>query len=452
LAGDAYLPDELAGPQTAHHVARYAFALPEVAGREVVDLCAGSGYGSFVLAGAARSVVAVERGSEAVRYARRHHFHEAVEWREQDVAEATGSYEAAVAFGCIERVPDDQGFLRRAYRLLRESGALVGSVPYRETPGANPPHPHADYDEGRIGALLARAGFSSWELHRQDAEGIVDGDKSPATLLFVARKGAGPSTAAELPAETAAALSYSCVVPAYNAETTLAESLESVLGQRYPGPMEVIVVDDGSTDGTFGLATDQFGDRVILARNDRNRGVSATKNVGLALASGRFLSFLGSDDLLLPGYAALLSSYARLLPDRPFLYTTYDFIDARGTVTARYDAPGLEHPDDFAAHVLALAQRDTMSVNYSSLFARREDWLAAPFWEELRYGEDLEHLLRLVLVDRARFHRIPLPLVRYRVHGRNTTSQRLHEIHANNDRTRARIVQELGRPLFCMDT
>ena len=86
----------------------------------------------------------------------------------------------------------------------------------------------------------------------------------------------------------------SVVIAAYNAQAYLAEAIESVLGQTVP-PDEVIVVDDGSTDGTRGVL-DRFGDR-ILALTQKNSGQAVAVNKGLAMARGEFIGFLDADDL-----------------------------------------------------------------------------------------------------------------------------------------------------------
>lgn len=87
------------------------------------------------------------------------------------------------------------------------------------------------------------------------------------------------------------------VVPCYNASRTLAQTLESVIDQ--PGLAELVVVDDGSSDGSAGIARLYLpADRVI---EGPNRGVSAARNRGIAETSSEWLLFLDADDLLTPG-------------------------------------------------------------------------------------------------------------------------------------------------------
>ncbi|MET4390478.1 glycosyltransferase involved in cell wall biosynthesis [Bradyrhizobium sp. F1.4.3] len=86
----------------------------------------------------------------------------------------------------------------------------------------------------------------------------------------------------------------SVVIAAYNAEAYIAEAIESVLGQSVP-PDEVIVIDDGSTDGTRGIL-DRFGGRII-ALTQTNSGQAIAVNQGLAMARGELIGFCDADDL-----------------------------------------------------------------------------------------------------------------------------------------------------------
>src|SRR3954469_14533680 len=104
----------------------------------------------------------------------------------------------------------------------------------------------------------------------------------------------------------------SVVVPVYDVEAYLPEALDSVLGQTYPA-LEVVVVDDGSTDGS-GAVADEYAARDPRVRvvHVENRGLGAARNEGLRHVTGDLLMFAESDDLVPPGaYAALLKQLTR---------------------------------------------------------------------------------------------------------------------------------------------
>ncbi len=89
----------------------------------------------------------------------------------------------------------------------------------------------------------------------------------------------------------------SIIIPCYNAETYVGQAIESALAQTYR-PVEVVVVDDGSTDGSLDIIK-SFGDR-IRCISGPNRGGGAARNRGLELADGALIQFLDADDILHP--------------------------------------------------------------------------------------------------------------------------------------------------------
>ena len=100
--------------------------------------------------------------------------------------------------------------------------------------------------------------------------------------------------------------SVSVVIPAYNAERFIAEAIESALAQTHPS-LEVVVVDDGSTDGTAAAAEGYPG--VTLLRRP-NGGIGAARNTGVAQATGDFLAFLDADDVWPAGSLSALLAEA----------------------------------------------------------------------------------------------------------------------------------------------
>ena len=90
----------------------------------------------------------------------------------------------------------------------------------------------------------------------------------------------------------------SVIIPTFNRAETLFRAMSSVLTQSFSN-LELIVVDDGSTDGTAGIVH-TFDDKRIRYYYQENKGVSAARNLGLGKAQGRFAAFLDSDDYWLP--------------------------------------------------------------------------------------------------------------------------------------------------------
>lgn len=94
----------------------------------------------------------------------------------------------------------------------------------------------------------------------------------------------------------------SILIPSYNAERWLAESIASAVGQSYPD-VEVVVVDDGSTDGSVRVAR-SFEGRGVRVFEQANSGACAARNAALERSGGAYVKFLDADDVLLPGAVA----------------------------------------------------------------------------------------------------------------------------------------------------
>jgi len=101
----------------------------------------------------------------------------------------------------------------------------------------------------------------------------------------------------------------SVIIPVYNARETLPLALDSVLSQGLDD-MEIILVDDGSRDDSLDVCRDYAGRYPFIRyTSQKNGGPAAARNTGLQMASGRYISFVDSDDTVLPGaFSGLLSS------------------------------------------------------------------------------------------------------------------------------------------------
>ena len=94
----------------------------------------------------------------------------------------------------------------------------------------------------------------------------------------------------------------SIIIPVYNQEAYVEEAINSTLAQTYEN-IEVLVVDDGSTDGTYGLLTGYLSNpkiTILTHRGHKNHGVSRSRKLAINKAKGKYISFLDSDDIFLP--------------------------------------------------------------------------------------------------------------------------------------------------------
>lgn len=126
----------------------------------------------------------------------------------------------------------------------------------------------------------------------------------------------------------------SIITPMYNAKQYIEATMESVIAQTYEN-WEMLIVDDGSTDGSDSLVEKyQKKDKRIRYIYQDNEGVSAARNRGIMDARGEFLAFLDSDDLW---YPKKLEKQVALMREKGigFSYTACDVIDAKGRLTGK---------------------------------------------------------------------------------------------------------------------
>ncbi|TRX73786.1 glycosyltransferase [Pseudomonas mangiferae] len=200
----------------------------------------------------------------------------------------------------------------------------------------------------------------------------------------------------------------SLVVPVYNGAAYVAETLDSLLAQAYPD-LEVIVIDDGSTDATWDVLQ-PYADRCRLLRQ-ANRGQAATLNQGWSLAEGELLGYLSADDTLEPQAIARLVAALQARPQGVMVYPDFWLFDAEGVRLRKVDAP----PFVYAEVVLEGA----CPVGPGALF-RRELLPRIGGWDpHLRQIPDWEFLLRVGLCGEV-VH-CAEPLASFRVHEQSQT-------------------------------
>jgi glycosyltransferase involved in cell wall biosynthesis len=159
---------------------------------------------------------------------------------------------------------------------------------------------------------------------------------------------------------------FSVVIAAYNAERMIAAAVRSVLAQTC-AELELIVVDDGSTDRTAAVVGG-FDDPRVRLLAQSNRGPAAARNAGIAAAAGVYIGFLDSDDLWMPDYLELTGSALDAADNPGFAYTdAYVFDDGSGrvrrqTAMERMEPP-VPPPADRDRFLLELLQRNFVYVS-----------------------------------------------------------------------------------------
>jgi len=209
----------------------------------------------------------------------------------------------------------------------------------------------------------------------------------------------------------------SVIIPVYNGTNYLAEAVQSALDQTYE-PIEIIVVDDGSTDGTWELI-ESFGGSVRGLRK-ANGGVASALNLGIREAAGSYIAWLSHDDLWLPEKLArqveLLAGPAGVKA----CYTDYQIIDSDGRPIRTVNTLGLPRPQ-----LLRKLFWHSFIDGSTTLVAKEIYDATGPFDERLLFTQDLDMWMRVL--TRFEFHRLPSVLGKQRVHpSRGSRNVRRH--------------------------
>jgi glycosyltransferase involved in cell wall biosynthesis len=182
----------------------------------------------------------------------------------------------------------------------------------------------------------------------------------------------------------------SVVICAYNNWPDLEMTIESALHQSYQ-PLEVIVVDNSSTDVTPQEVPRRFGLSVRYIRQP-NRECAGAYNAGFDLARGEFIQFVDGDDVLAPNKIAKQVEVFRASPDLDIVYgDTRDFQTLAGT--ANWKDVGTQQEDDMLMALLVFENRMVTTGALGTLFRRRALEKVGP-WDESLYVEDLDYWLR----------------------------------------------------------
>jgi len=206
--------------------------------------------------------------------------------------------------------------------------------------------------------------------------------------------------------------SCSVIIPTFNRERYVVEAVQSALAQSY-APVEVIVVDDGSTDGTEG-ALEAFASRIRYIRQESS-GISAARNRGIQEACGEFVAFLDSDDVYLS--EKLARSIEPLLQDPSVAGSFTDYVCIDETTGSEYPRKPLVPRGELFPEILY-----RNFIGTSTALVRKSVLVElGGFDPEVSLSEDWDLWIRLL--DRFRLVYVNRCLTRWRLHEQSTDMQ-----------------------------
>ncbi len=215
----------------------------------------------------------------------------------------------------------------------------------------------------------------------------------------------------------------SVIIPCLNRETLIGQAIESALGQTYQN-VEIVVVNDGSTDGTEKAVQNYFSSgKVRYFKHEVNKGIPAARNTGIRNSLGDYVAFLDSDDMWLPDKVEVqLQAFSQDTTRQVgVVWTDAYYVDESGGSRTS----GTVLPDDFALlpdeKVLKLLFMKNFVIAGTSMIGRSCFDKVGLLDEELRGGAD-DYDLWLRLAPHFKFSYVPIPLATVRLHGGNHSS------------------------------
>jgi glycosyltransferase involved in cell wall biosynthesis len=221
----------------------------------------------------------------------------------------------------------------------------------------------------------------------------------------------------------------SVIIPTYNHEKYITETINSVLNQSCQD-FEIIIINDGSTDSTEQRIL-SIHDQRIQYVSQKNSGAHSAINKGISQSRGDYISILNSDDIYLPKRLETCLNFLENNTNYSVVMSTVEGIYSRGMPVKKRVTPQVKAWLDWYTSALPFFNEDkfypnafakNIMITTSNLFVRRKCFQECGGFKGLRYAHDWDMLLRLS--RRYRIHLIKEDLLKYRMHSGNTVHER----------------------------
>jgi glycosyltransferase involved in cell wall biosynthesis len=226
----------------------------------------------------------------------------------------------------------------------------------------------------------------------------------------------------------------SVLLPVYNAARYVAESIESILGQTL-GDFELLILDDGSTDGSLEVLRRYAGhDPRIRLTSRRNKGLAPSLNELIDQARGEYLARMDADDVALPERFERQVAYLRAHPECVLVGCRVRLIDLDGDPLCDWCIL----QDHESLDALYLRGERSTEISHPAIMMRHDDVLAVGKYREFPVIEDVDLYLRLA--ERGQITNLPEVLLLYRYHAANIS--KVASYHDTIDRVYVQIVRD----------
>ena len=231
----------------------------------------------------------------------------------------------------------------------------------------------------------------------------------------------------------------SVIIPVYNSEKFLRESIESVLNQTY-SDIEIIVINDGSTDDSVKILSEYENKIVII--NQKNQGLASALNNGIKAMTGNWFKWFSPDDIMYPNTIDVLVNTVKNLDDNTIVYSNWDMINETGKKIRSFFESNYNHLDIFDFNLRIL---DGQQINVNTCLAPK-----SLFEKGLKMNSnidpvmiDYDFFLRAGIIYNTKFYLNEDHLIKYRIHGNQLSHQKIMESIKSLDSTREQVLSNL---------
>lgn len=204
----------------------------------------------------------------------------------------------------------------------------------------------------------------------------------------------------------------SVVIPVYNSERFLTESIESVLNQTYKN-IEIFAIDDGSTDNSLEILQ-RYGNKIIIL-SQSNQGLAPSLNAATKKITGKWFKWFSPDDILYPEAIEILVAEAKKLSENTIVYSNWELIDHKNKKLRNFSESNYNSLGNFEFNVRLL---DGQQINVNTTLIPTSLFDRGCLFQDLddQTAIDYDFFLRAGVLFGTNFHLISDSLLKYRIH------------------------------------
>ena len=234
----------------------------------------------------------------------------------------------------------------------------------------------------------------------------------------------------------------SVIIPVYNSEKFLEECLNSILTQSYRN-IEIIAVDDGSTDTSSGIL-ERYSDKINII-SQKNQGLVSALNLGISKMKGSWFKWFSPDDVMYSNTIETLIDEEKNHPDNTIIYSNWNIIDDTGNILREFHESNYNELSEFDFNVRLL---DGQQINVNTTL------IPSILFKKYGIRElddpvaiDYDFFLRSALLHNAKFRLTSQPLVKYRIHSDQLSHKNISKTLNYISEIKDEILMKLDEPL-----